>query len=405
MSKILEKSNRKWILAGVLILVAGFLVFRFWSARKNKLPEGFASGNGRIEADLVDVAAKEPLRVQEVLVKEGDLVRPGQVLVRLNTETMQAELAEAKAKVAAVQQNVGVANAAITSRKSEISLAQTEEKRSGSLVKQGAGSQRELDVRQKNVQTSTAGLSEDQARLGAAQKDVETARASVATIETRIKDATLVSPVVGRVLYRLAEPGEVVAAGGKALTLVDLSDVYMEIFLPSDEAASLKMGAEGRIQLDYLPDYTVPARVTFVSPEAQFTPKQVETKSEREMLMFRVKLQVPQDLVLHYVEQIKTGVRGVGYVKVDPSAHWPQRFSNLLTVDQSMNRAAMELPPASEEHPTGETGQEKAPVPERRTGTEPSHPNQSAQEKPAPAEAPAHLEPATLEKTSTPGKP
>jgi HlyD family secretion protein len=366
MSKIFGKSNRKWIIAGVLVLVAGFLVFRFWSARKNKLPEGFAAGNGRIEAELVDVAAKEPLRVQEVLVKEGDLVRPGQVLVRLNTETMEAELAEAKAKVAAVQQNVGVAKAAIASRKSEISLARTEEKRSGSLVKQGAGSQRELDVRQKNVQTSTAGLSEDQARLAAAQKDVQTAMAGVAAIETRIKDATLVSPVAGRVLYRLTEPGEVVAAGGKALTLVDLGDVYMEIFLPSDEAAALRLGGEGRITLDYLPDWTVPAKVTFVSPEAQFTPKQVETKSEREMLMFRVKLQVPRDLVLHYVDQIKTGVRGVGYVKIDPQARWPERLGNLLTVDRG-NRSAMESPPAPE--------------------------------------SPAKPEPAALEKTSAPEKP
>ena len=160
---------------------------------------------------------------------------------------------------------------------------------------------------------------------------------------TRIKDATLVSPVIGRVLYRLTEPGEVLAPGGAALTLVDLGDVYMEIFLPSNQAASLKVGGEGRIVMDYLPDRTVPAKVTFVSPEAQFTPKQVETPSEREMLMFRVKLQIPQDLVLHYVERIKTGVRGVGYVKVDESAEWPDRLGNLLTVDQN-KRSASENP-------------------------------------------------------------
>jgi HlyD family secretion protein len=162
-----------------------------------------------------------------------------------------------------------------------------------------------------------------QARADAAQQQIRVALAQVEVTKSRIKDATLVSPVTGRVLYRLVEPGEVLGPGGKALTIVDLSDVYMEIFLPSDEAARLKTGAPARITVDYEPNASAAASVSFVSPEAQFTPKQVETKSEREKLMFRVKLQIPPELVEHYVENIKTGVRGVGYVKVDPNASWP----------------------------------------------------------------------------------
>jgi hypothetical protein len=95
------------------------------------------------------------------------------------------------------------------------------------------------------------------------------------------------------VLYRLTEVGEVVAAGGKALTLVNLGDVYMEIFLPSEQAARLKIGAEARITVDYAPGRAAAGYVSFVSPEAQFTPKQVETRSEREKLMFRVKIRIP----------------------------------------------------------------------------------------------------------------
>jgi HlyD family secretion protein len=140
------------------------------------------------------------------------------------------------------------------------------------------------------------------------------------------------------VLYRLAEAGEVLAPGGKALTLVNLQDVYMEIFLPSEQAARVKMGAEGRITVDYEPKRAVPGHVSFVSPEAQFTPKQVETKTEREKLMFRVKIQVPKDLVGQYVENVKTGVRGVGYVKVDDSAVWPERLQNLVTVQPKAAR-------------------------------------------------------------------
>ena len=131
-------------------------------------------------------------------------------------------------------------------------------------------------------------------------------------------------------LYRLTEVGEVVAAGGKALTLVNLGDVYMEIFLPAEQAAKLKIGAEARITVDVAPGRAVAGYVSFVSPEAQFTPKQVETRSEREKLMFRVKIRVPEKTVESYIELVKTGVRGVGYVKVDESAVWPDSLQNLL---------------------------------------------------------------------------
>jgi HlyD family secretion protein len=92
----------------------------------------------------------------------------------------------------------------------------------------------------------------------------------------------------------------------------------------------VKIGDEARITLDYDPDRAIAGSVSFVSPEAQFTPKQVETKSEREKLMFRVKIQLPKDLASQYVERIKTGVRGVGYVKTSPSAEWPERLERLV---------------------------------------------------------------------------
>jgi HlyD family secretion protein len=273
------------------------------------------------------------------------------VLVRLDTSTMDAELAKDEAAVAAAREQfaaaktaIAAANADITSaqaaiaqQQSEVRLAQTEADRQGRMLAENATSKALFDVRQTAVQTKKQTLESAQAqadaaqaqasaahsRADAAQQEIGVALAQAERTKSRIKDATLVSPVTGRVLYRLVEPGEVVGPGGKALTLVDLSDVYMEIYLPSNLAAALKFGADARITADYEPNAAAAAHVTFVSPEAQFTPKQVETKSEREKLMFRVKIQVPPDLVEHYIERIKTGVRGVGYVKVDPSAKWP----------------------------------------------------------------------------------
>ncbi len=330
MAKKPSKRALKWIAAGVAVAVLAFLGFRFWMGRKSALPEGIVSGNGRIEGKLVDVAAKEPLRVKEILVDEGALVRPGQVVVRMDTATLESELEESKAAIQQAEERLALSKASIVKQKSEIDLAEIEVQRTERLVTEGAGSQRELDVRRTKLETTKASLAEAQAALKTSQQAVEVARANAATIQTRIDDATLRSPVTGRVLYRLAESGEVLPAGGKALTLVNLEDVYMEIFIPAEQAGGVKIGAEGRITVDYDPVHAVAGYVSFVSPEAQFTPKQVETKSEREKLMFRVKIQIPKEVASQYVERIKTGVRGVGYVKVKDSAVWPQRLQHLI---------------------------------------------------------------------------
>jgi HlyD family secretion protein len=331
MPKKFSKKSWKWIGVGVGVLVVAFIGVKYMLKRRNALPDGIAAGNGRMEAKLVDVAAKEPLRVKQMLANEGDLVKPGQILVKMDTVTLEAQLAEANANTQAAEERLAAARASITKQKSEIRLADIEVNRSRRLVQDGAGSQRDVDVRTSKAETTRATLGEVDAALKTATEQVDAARAAANTIQTRIDDATLRSPVVGRVLYRLAEPGEVLGAGGKALTLVNLEDVYMEIFLPSEQAARLKVGSEGRITFDYDPNRAVPGYVSFVSPEAQFTPKQVETKSEREKLMFRVKIQLPKELASEYVERIKTGVRGVGYVKYKESAVWPDRLQHLLT--------------------------------------------------------------------------
>lgn len=337
------------VIAGLVVVGAGaFLGYRYWQSSQSAIPPGIAYGNGRIEAKLADAASKEALRIKEILVNEGDLVKPGQVLVLLDTVTLDAELAEARASVAAAQEKIAATEAAIARRNSEIRLAQIEVERARNLVRARAGSQRELDVRNMQVESTRAALAEEQAKLQTAKQDVEVAQAKVATIQTRIDDATLYSTVTGRVLYRLAEPGEVLGPGGKALTLVNLEDVYMEIFLPSEEAAAIRMGAEARLTVDAIPGRAAPAYVSFVSPEAQFTPKEVETRSERDKLMFRVKIQVPPELVGQFIESIKTGVRGVGYVRLNDGVAWPSFLNdNLIRAPEARNGQGSVGSPAS----------------------------------------------------------
>jgi HlyD family secretion protein len=342
---------RKLAVLAAVVAVAGLVGYQVWLARQSALPPGIAAGNGRVEATLVDIAAKEPLRVKKILAKEGDLVQAGQVVVQLDTATLDSELLEAKASVAATEQKAAASKSAIARRTSEVELAKVEEERARNLFEQNAGSKQDFDRRKASLDVSKAALEEEIANLHTVEQQVEVGKANVATIQTRIDDATLTSPVRGRVLYRLAEEGEVLGAGGKAMTLVNLEDVYMEIFLPAREAASLKIGDEARITVDHAPGRVVAGKVSFVSPEAQFTPKQVETQSEREKLMFRVKLKAPEELVSAFVDRIKTGVRGVGYVKFEPSGQWPAWLQNAVAAPPEKPAVLLDKPAAPSDAP------------------------------------------------------
>jgi HlyD family secretion protein len=358
----MSKQVLVWLLLLAAIAFGGYTVYQKWYAGQEKLPPGIASGNGRVEAKLVDVAAKEPLRIKEILVDEGKLVEKGQVVARLDTATLDAELAEAVSSVATAQQRGEITKSTIAKKKSESEFAEVNYQRATALIKEKTISQEEFDRYITAVKVSRAAVLEEEGKLKAFNQEVETAKANVARIQSRIDDATLKSPVRGRVLYRLAEVGEVLGAGGKVLTLVNLEDVYMEIFLPAADASRLAIGAEARITSDHRPGKAAAGYVSFVSPEAQFTPKQVETKSERDKLMFRVKIQVPAEIVSAYIEQIKTGVRGMGYVKVDPNAVWPDWLQDLVA------------PPLKPQDVNTAPGPEKAPAAEKAPGTDKEQP-------------------------------
>jgi HlyD family secretion protein len=156
-----------------------------------------------------------------------------------------------------------------------------------------------------------------------AQSAIEAALATTERLKAEIEDSVLKAPRSGRVQYRVAQPGEVLPAGGKILTILDLSDVYMTFFLPETLAGRVAIGAEARVVLDAAPQYVFPARVSFVASVAQFTPKTVETTTERQKLVFRVKAQGDPEVLKRYGARVKTGLPGVATVRLDPTAAWP----------------------------------------------------------------------------------
>ncbi|SEA26999.1 HlyD family secretion protein [Desulfuromusa kysingii] len=330
---MISSSFKKWgtIVVAIILAISGVI---FWlQYHQPGLPEGFASGNGRIEATEVDIMAKFSGRLAQVLVNEGDTVKAGQILARIDTENLDALSRQAQAQIGQAQQERNYAAAVIEQRKSELALVEKELDRSRELYERDNISLKELQRDETAVMTAKSALAATRAKFAETGAAIEAAVAASEKIKVDINDSILRTPVGGRILYRLHEPGEILAAGRKLLTVLDLSDVYMTIFLPTAQAGRVTIGAEARIVLDALPDVSIPARVSFVAPEAQFTPRAVETRTEREKLMFRIKVKIDQELLKSYAEQVKTGLPGVAYVRLSADAHWPESLPALLQVN------------------------------------------------------------------------
>lgn len=321
---MIEINKKKIMLATLTVLLAVVAALAWQYLQEPGLPEGIASGNGRLEATQVDITTKFPGRLAEVNVREGDDVEGAQVLARMDVRELEAELHQAQAQVIQAQKQRNAAAAVIVQRKSEVTLAKKNLARSRELYENKNIAIEQLQRSETAVQTAQAALSAAEAGLALAEASIDAARARVELVHTRIDDSTLKTPLTGRVLYRLAEPGEVLPAGGKVFTILDLTDASMTIFLPTLQAGRLRIGDEARIVLDAISEYTIPATVSFVSPEAQFTPKEVETRTEREKLMFRVKVRIDPALLSKHGAIMKTGVPGVAYVRLGADVAWPE---------------------------------------------------------------------------------
>jgi len=251
------------------------------------------------------------------------MVDAGEVVARMDTAELEAQLRAAQAQVRAAEHEKTQAEALIAQRDSERTFARQELQRATTLVEKGWSTAERLDQRRNEMRTAQAAYDTAIATLDAAKAVIAARQAEVARLQSQIDDSTLVAPRRGRIQYKLAQPGEVLAAGGRVLTLLDLSDVYMTAFFPAHDAGPLALGDDARVVLDVVPDYVFPAKVTFVATEAQFTPKMVETEEEREKLMFRVKLSIDPEIRTRYENQVKTGLRGVGFVRTSRRAVWP----------------------------------------------------------------------------------
>jgi HlyD family secretion protein len=336
-----------------LIVIALFVAFRDRLGHEAN-PNGIVSGNGRIEATEIDISSKAPGRIRDILVKEGELVRAGQVLARIDDEALNAQLRQAQAQAQQAQDAVVTAQSQLAQRhaehaaalamtaqrEAELAAARNRSRRSASLAARDYASAQEADDDRTRVRSYEAAIKAAQAQVAAAKAAIATgtaqvkgaqsataaAEATVERIRVELKENELKAPRDGRVQFRVLQPGEIVAAGGRVLNMIDLADVYITFFLPTNVAGRVALGTDVRLILDPIPQYVLPAQVSYVADVAQFTPKTVETASEREKLMFRVRAQLPADLLEKHISHVKTGVPGVAYIKLDAQLPWPQNL-------------------------------------------------------------------------------
>ena len=300
--------------------------YYYQQQHKSALPDSIAYSNGRLELNRLDIASLYPGRVKTMLVDEGSEVKEGDVLVELSSDTSTSRVAAAKAQKQRAQENSARVDAEIKAYEQRLKVAQLELDNALKLQREVLVSDSEVRKRRADRDSAAASVQAAKAARAESLAAVNAAGAQENEAASANQDMTIRSPKSGRVEYRIAEIGSVIAAGSKVVGLLDPADVSMNIFLPNRQMSRLKVGGEARIVLDGI-NAVFPARVAFIATDAQFTPKAVETQTERDKLMFKVKLKIPEATALQYQGLLKGGMTGNGYVRMDEQTQWPSELT------------------------------------------------------------------------------
>ena len=348
----MNTSLKPWLTRIGLILLLIALGFWIWlRVEPSRQHDGLVSSNGRIEATDVNIAAKIAGRIASITVDEGDLVTEGQIVAQIDTSVLEAQLREAQAQwerakrdletsrgtLAQREADQAAAEAVVAQRLADLDYNRKQLARTRELAQAKMAAQSKLDQdaaavtageaavvsARAQVRAAQAAVVQARSAIAAAEAQVAAAQASIERIQADIDDSQLKAPRSGRVQYRVVQPGEVVGGGGKVVSLVDVGDVYMTFFLPEMAAGRVALGTEVRIVLDAAQAFVIPAKVSYVASVAQFTPKTVETQSERQKMVFRVKARIDPELLAKYPEQVKTGLPGIAHVRLDAERDWP----------------------------------------------------------------------------------
>ena len=306
--------------------LGGYILYT--GSRSVTQPETVTAVNGRIELKRIDLASLYPGRVEEILVDRGDVIVKGQVLAKIASSETEARLRTAEAQSLTAEKAVAKVKAMFGEIEQNIKLAEIELKDAVQLRKDGLISNTEYERKK----TALAALTEKRKvllqELAGAEAEVARAAAAKNEILTRMDELTIRSPFDGIVEYRLAEPGNVTGAGGRIISILNPADVTFDLFVPTAVSAAVTVGDDARIVIDGI-DAVIPAKIAYISRDAQFTPKFVETREEREKLLCRVTLRIDPQLALSYPNFFKGGMPAIGYIDHSHTG-WPEHLRTNL---------------------------------------------------------------------------
>ncbi|MBI2882302.1 MAG: efflux RND transporter periplasmic adaptor subunit [Candidatus Methylomirabilis oxyfera] len=346
----MTEPKRKITLLIALALV-GVAIIVGWGLVRGKGGGDGLVANGTIEATEVEVSSKLPGRLAQLLVKEGDQVQANQVIARLDTSEIEAEVAQAQAALARAGaqlkellagsrlQEIEEARANLQQAEDNLKLARDEWDRFDNLFKEGAISAQERDQAKNKVEVASSQVKATRERyemirigprpetIEAARHERDRAKAALEMAQVRLRDSTILAPLSAVVLTKRAEQGEVVNPGFPIVILIDPDDLWLRVYIPESEIGLVGIGQDALVTVDSFPNRRFEGKVVEISSKAEFTPRTVQTKKERVNLVFGVKISLnnherllkpgmPADT------EIKTGGGGSKRTGHPPSAGW-----------------------------------------------------------------------------------
>ncbi len=357
---------RRWRIVAVVVVVLGAAA---WLALRylGREDPGLVAAQGRMEGDDVVVATKVAGRVVKLLVDEGSVVKAGQVLARLDDAQMRARVRQAEQALATLNAQVRASRTTVATQRRQVplevnsaraSLAEAEAGLSKARsqedqAKRDAGRYRELArqqvvepqraeqydlahveaVRAREAATATRAAAREQllnAQLGpdrvrasadqlaALEAQRDQAQAALDEARSNLSDLTITAPSDGVVKTKLTQLGEVLSAGGALFDLVDLDHLYLKVYVPEKEIGRVRLNQPAMIYADALSGKPLAAKVGYIASQAEFTPKEVQTRDERVKLVFAVKLYLDENPG----HAMTPGLPADAAIRVDPAASW-----------------------------------------------------------------------------------
>ena len=298
----------------VVLVSAVILGVRWYLQAEGDLSASELRIYGNIDIRKADLAFNEQERIAQVLVEEGDRVTAGQVLARLQTNRLEAQIREIEAKIAAQQQvvkrleagtrpqEIEQARAELAAARARVKNAMKSYERIRETSKAGATSRQALDNIQAQLDVEQAQLKVKEKALNlaiegprkediaAAKNNLKTLEASLSLLQIRLTDMALTSPATGVIQNRILEPGEMASPSRPVVTLALTDPKWVRAYVPEPYLGRINLGMKARILSDSFPDQTFDGWIGFISPVAEFTPKTVETEDLRTKLVYEVRV-------------------------------------------------------------------------------------------------------------------